>query len=830
VKHKKIFRILAITFTLALLLMAIPTSVAMAAAAISVKNIEGTAGTNPYYGEAEGGIGDKVKVDGSGFSGGTEYYIYFSSQNADVGDNIDEDVTVYEFVGSPIANTMTGTLYAEFDVPDKLTEGDNASENVHGGVYYIYVTLSTTDSIKAKATFTVTGVAKVTAFAPDEGTVGTEVEIEGEGFAPEEGITVEYAGDDITDEIIDPYADEDGEILLTFLIPESTFGEHTITITGVESLAEIELIFTVESEVTIDIQEGQPGDVVTVSGTGFARRNGVNFSFGGSPITAVWLVATDGRTNADGHFDVKITVPEVAPGNYTILAEDKDNEDIYGQMTFTVTEPPLNPVITASPTSGNVDDEVEVSGEAFPSGEDITVEYDSTDVTAQIVGDSTTGSNGEFSFYLAIPESTAGEHTITVSIEDLEIEVEAVVTVEPKIAIDLTTGPAGTEVEVTGIGFGYRSDITVEFDGDAIDIESGDDRSSIEGSFEFSFIVPAVGQGKYDVVVEDEDGNSADARFTVVVSGATINPTTGINGIEVTVSGTNFVAGSTITITYYLKAGATTGDTEEFTTTAISDGSLSAIFDLPASEGGSHSIIISDGINSVTTSFVVLAEATISPTSGDVGEVVTISGAGFRANTVVTVNYGDTIITPTLPITTGPNGSLSGSFIVPTSAGGDHSITVSDGVNTKLFTFTMDTTPPPIPQQLLPLGNSKPEQPITFDWDDVTDNSMPVTYSLQIASDESYTNIVVNETGLTDSGYTLTEEQELESLGKDESYYWRVRATDAASNNSDWGPNGTFYIGGGWPGWLMWLWIGLGALVIFIFAVWLGRRIAFSSY
>jgi hypothetical protein len=817
VKHKKIFRILAVVFSLALLLMAIPASPALA--------VGETIAVNPD----EGTIGDEFDITGTG-SLGVWYDIYFSSQAAVVGDDLDDEVTAYEFLTSATINELS----MEFEgvtgeVPESLTDGAD-DEDVHGGVYYIYMTREEDEDIKAKDTFMVTGIAQAE-IDIDEGPVGTEVEITGEGFAPDEDITVEYNNDDITDEVDEPYADEDGGILLTFLIPESTFGEHTIEITGEESLAELELTFTVEPDMTITPTEGEPGTLVTVNGTGFAKRNGVYFSFGGSPITVVWLVESGGRTNSDGSFAVQFTVSEdVATGNYTVLAEDEDNDDISAQMTFTVIEviPPLNPAITISPTSGNISDSVEVNGDEFPPDEDFTVEYDATDVTADIVGASTTDSDGELSFYLDIPESTAGEHTIKVSIEALEIEVEAVVTVEPKITIDLTTAPAGTEVKVTGTGFGYRSDITVEFDGNDVYIESGDDRSNIYGSFEFRFIVPAVAPGTYDLLVEDEDVNQAEAEFTVLTSSATISPTTGIGGTEVTVSGTDFIAYSTVSIKYCMAANATTGDVEEFTTTAGSDGLVSATFNVPASEGGNHSITISDGTNSVTANLVVLAEATISSTSGSVGDDVVVSGKGFKANATVTVTY--TSESKKLTTTTNETGYFSVTLTIPASAGGAHTITVSDGVNTKQFTFTMETTPPPTPQQLLPLGNSKPEQPITFDWADVTDLSLPVTYGLQIATDANYADIVLEKLALDTSEYTLTEEEELEPVGKNEPYYWRVRATDAASNNSDWGPSGTFYIGGGWPGWLMWLWIGLGAVIIFIFAIWLGRRVAFSSY
>jgi len=325
--------------------------------------------------------------------------------------------------------------------------------------------------------------------------------------------------------------------------------------------------------------------------------------------------------------------------------------------------------------------------------------------------------------------------------------------------------------------------------------------------------------------------NSVNTSFTVLAATASISPTTGSTETTVTVSGTNFAAGGTVSIKYYLAAGSTTGDFEEFTATATSAGVLSTTFDVPASEGGNHNITISDGTNSDDASFVILAEAAISPTSGSVGEVVTISGTGFGASRAVTITYDDDVITPTLPITTGPDGILSGSFTIPASLGGDHTITVSDGVNTEQFTFVMESTPPAVPELLLPIVDTKPEQPITFDWADVTDDSMPVTYNLEIYTVEGSSEITkLEKTGLVDSVYTLTEAEELEPVSKDEPYYWRVNAVDSAGNISEWSDADSFYIGGGWPGWLMWLGIGLGAVVIFIFALWLGRRIAFSSY
>ena len=133
-----------------------------------------------------------------------------------------------------------------------------------------------------------------------------------------------------------------------------------------------------------------------------------------------------------------------------------------------------------------------------------------------------------------------------------------------------------------------------------------------------------------------------------------------------------------------------------------------------------------------------------------------------------------------------------------------------------------------MPQPLLPYLDSRPDQPVRFDWGDVTDDqNPPATYVLEVATDAGFTNKVLEKTGLTESEYTITEAEqlELENIEGTGSFYWHVKAIDNAGNESGWTGAGTFNIGGGWPGWLR-----LGALAVFIFALWLGRRIAYSSY
>lgn len=160
---------------------------------------------------------------------------------------------------------------------------------------------------------------------------------------------------------------------------------------------------------------------------------------------------------------------------------------------------------------------------------------------------------------------------------------------------------------------------------------------------------------------------------------------------------------------------------------------------------------------------------------------------------------------------------------------GAHTIGVTDSTNSASGTFTIESTPPATPQPLRPYMDESVSSPITFDWEDVTDPSEPVTYNLQISASANFTTNIINLTGLTASQYTLTE-ADLLNFTSGQTYYWRERAVDAAQNASAWtGANSfSFSQGFSFVGWPLYLTIGLAAVLLFLFGIWLGRKTAYT--
>lgn len=103
-------------------------------------------------------------------------------------------------------------------------------------------------------------------------------------------------------------------------------------------------------------------------------------------------------------------------------------------------------------------------------------------------------------------------------------------------------------------------------------------------------------------------------------------------------------------------------------------------------------------------------------------------------------------------------------------------------------TFTVDTASPLTPNLGSPTPDSYTNNATpTLDWSDVSDPS-GVSYSLQVDDSSDFSSPVINQTGLASSTYTPTS-----SLAEG-TYYWKVKAVDGASNESDWSSDWSFTI------------------------------------
>ena len=526
--------------------------------------------------------------------------------------------------------------------------------------------------------------------------------------------------------------------------------------------------------ITLSTTGAKVGDTITITGSGFSPTSDPNYpqyaavyfsnqsatvgQYMNTNVTTYKTVATP-LTDQYGNFSVTYTIPDritaanpVNPGTYYFYACQLTgvSDLILAVATITITGAGE---ITIDPDEGPVDTEVEITGTNFAANSNITIKFDGDELDIED-GDTQTDSNGNFTSYIFVPESTAGAQTIRVTVASSETTAQFTVT--PDIFLDKTSAEAGTEVTIEGTGFGRRKAVTIWFDNKGIATATTDRR----GNFTTKFTVPDLAAGTYDVEAEDEDENLDATSFTIFAPAPPPEP------------------------------------------------------EPPPTPPAPPPPAVSGSLSPAAT--------------GPVGMDLIITATGFAAGKEVTVKYDGKDVAKG---TATPEGIMIAVFKVPQSKAGDHTITASDGTNTLELTFTVESEAPKVPIPLKPEMGVQVESPVVFDWEDVTDASMPVTYTLQIATSRDFTesSLVLEKEGLTRSEYTLTPEEEAKLTNRQLPYYWRIRAIDAASNKGGWTGAGEFSVTPPFtlPSWALYTFIGLGGLLLFGIGYFLGRRTAF---
>lgn len=474
------------------------------------------------------------------------------------------------------------------------------------------------------------------------------------------------------------------------------------------------------------------------------------------------------------------------------------------------------PVITLSPTSGSIGTKVTVTATNFESyiGDIISIFFNGVEIGGRTIPDT-----GTFTLSFNVPDD-APPGRAYVSVEDEYGnqlgERRPFIIQEIEIELYPGDGAVGTMVTINGEGF-YASEMATFYYYNGTRVNLGTKLATPTGEFTYSFNIPDSTAGSHKIVAQDAEGNSAKANFKVIPS-TIVNPTSGAMGDRVTVNGTGF--GYNAGVTIYLNS------TEVVTDRADKNGSFEATFNVPVMKPGSYEVKAKDDDgNRDKAEFTITAGASLSPTTGNAGTPLIVSGTGFKAGGTVTITYDALEVATAIA---GDNGAFSIAFNVPASIGGNHIITITDGINTIKRIFTMESEAPPIPALLLPEDASKAEAEACFDWEDIDDPS-GVSYTLQITSDTDFAAIILEKGDLTYSNYFITKVEKLPPTIKEAPYYWRVKAIDGASNESEWSTPRSFYVGSSFtmPSWIKYALIALGALIVGFLAFWLGRRTAY---
>ena len=441
------------------------------------------------------------------------------------------------------------------------------------------------------------------------------------------------------------------------------------------------------------------------------------------------------------------------------------------------------PAITVSPAIGSIGTEVTITGSNFESykGDTVFIYFDSLEITG---GTSIVPQQGSFSIDINVPDNAIpGRHWIRIK-NDSGVELASGLFVIPgtEIKLDVAEGPVGTTVNIEGKGFYAGKMVTLYFY-DRIGEKLGTEIATASGEFRYGFTVPVSTAGKHKITATNAEGDTAQTQFEVMPLIA-LNLTSGAIGDILTVRGTGFAYRGDISI-YFRNEEVAYAKTDEY-------GNFEGNFNVPEVRPDTYDIKVEDEDNNVgRVRFAIAAGVGLSQSIGSVGTELTVKGSGFKPSGIVVIGYDAAQVTTG---TTDNNGAFSVSFEVPASSGGRHLVSVSDGTAAKQLTFTVESTAPSVPALILPANSSETRPEAYLDWEDITDPSQPITYVLQIASDQNFSVIVLEKAGLPDSEYMMIEEEKLAVVKKEAPYYWRVKAVDGAANESEWSTPRSFYI------------------------------------
>ena len=580
--------------------------------------------------------------------------------------------------------------------------------------------------------------------------------------------------------------------------------------------------------ILISPSSGATGTTITIQGNNFN-------SYVGDDITitydATQIPNSPLQVPGSGSFTTEFTIPETAAvGRHWITVYSTGGTITMLARNFFIVE---ETVITMDVFQGPVGTEVNITGQGFYSNRMVGIYYHN--IATQHLGNATTSATGLFTYNFTVPNSTGGSHEITV-LNDKGNQADTEFKVVPVVLINKAAAGPGELLAMTGTGFGYRSLVDITMGTYPITTV----RTNDTGDFEVVFNIPELNPGIFDIKALDAYSNQAEVKFTITAS-VGISNTSGAVGSPVTINGSGFTAGQSVSVVY--------DDVTVTTVNADNFGRFVISFDIPVSTGGIHQITVSDGTFTEYYTYVVESEAPAVP-------VLVIPVKNTETKSVAYFDWQDVddLSQPVVyRLQVAPDQNFSTTVLDKSDlSDSEYSLTFNEALpaattGTSYYwrvktrdaasnesewseSWSFNVNPPQTPALIQPELDTIVEIPVFFNWQDVSSLSPPVTYKLQISTDLGFFTVTLEVTGLSDSEYYLTEPEYLPETGEEVPYYWRVKTIDYVNNESQWSDPRSFYVQGGFsfPAWAIYTLIGIAAILVGYLAYWVGRRTAFK--
>ncbi len=498
--------------------------------------------------------------------------------------------------------------------------------------------------------------------------------------------------------------------------------------------------------------------------------------------------------------------------------------------------------LATDPSSGAVGSTIQISGKGF-SGRLASIRWDDKIVASNVPISDT----GDLNYNLTIPTTSKGVHTIRIA-DNSNWAASSATTefiVVPKVTVFPTIAKEYSDITITGYGFSANeSGIKITWD-DNVTMNAPIVADRL-GTWSVIIPIPKTTKGEHSLGAFSSATNASEISKTkfIVAPYIKVTPLSGTVGTQLLIYGWGFRAnedGLSITwdkelIQYNIRAEPdgsmiVDGSKVPFLSSAYTGDTRESFF-IPPTTQGRHilgvygSSFTPIGILNDTT-IEVIPDIKLETVAHIEGTQVTISGAGFASNEMITVTIDKTAKHATA--TTDKVGSFSTTVVIPPSKVKEYAVTASGNKgNSARATLTISSDsnqiiPSEIEFKLLSpapgiklatfdsvgdvlLGTinylfgvfdylkgmqSKTDgtSKLTFVWK-TTGDFTGTSYSLQVSRDKNFSSLVLDKKVSTHSEYTLSESEILNS----NHYYWRVKSIASTGQESQWSQASEFEI------------------------------------
>ena len=471
--------------------------------------------------------------------------------------------------------------------------------------------------------------------------------------------------------------------------------------TSAEASATTPAYMQIVPSYTVSPTSGDRATEVTVTGAGWSPNGGVTVA-GGLEGTAT--------ADATGAFTLTGTVPAAASGgtnNVTIVDGLGQTQAApwVGAGAVTVPTFTLLPRLVVSPASGNVGATVAALGYDFATTGNITANSVTLGGTAQTHAKYILTTRDAFGVlddaYVtftvpATAANTAGGGKTIVMTDGTNSATATFTLNTPTITVEPSSGEAYQMVSITGSNFQAGDTIPVV---SGLQFKAADWNTSVitvdaSGGWTYSKRVPAGAvSGSNPVTVTTTAGTTAEASYTVAARALTLTPATGPSGTQVTVTGSNMTADATIPVNVLTFAGGAWNTSAN--NGAISIDSLGNLSPrtmrvptssatgsnlVSGSDTGADLVAATTADNLTATAYFTVTQPTIeiSPSSGYLGDTISVTGAGWVSGTggLVTLTFNAVTQVVTTPAA---DGTISAQFALPLTAVSGQLVDATDG-------------------------------------------------------------------------------------------------------------------------------------------------------